>query len=75
MGHQISKSKFKAKALEIFRQAEASGDTVVVTYHGRPVPEVRPCLSRPPLEILRGTLIRYVDPTGAVHDDEWSAGQ
>lgn len=77
MAHQISKSEFKAKALEIFRQVEASGDTVVVTDHGRPALEVRPYRgqSRPPLEILRGTVIRYVDPTSPIDDNEWEAGQ
>ena len=33
----ISKSKLKAKMLEIFRQLEASGDELIVTDHGKPV--------------------------------------
>jgi len=33
----ISKSKLKAKMLEIFRQLEASGEELIVTDQGRPV--------------------------------------
>ena len=39
---QVSKSRFKAQALELFRQVEASGEPLVVTDHGRPPLEVRP---------------------------------
>ena len=42
MSAPISKSNFKAKALEIFRQVEASGEPVVITDHGEPKLEVRP---------------------------------
>ena len=38
---RVSKSQFKAHALELFRQIEASGEPLVITDHGRPVPEVR----------------------------------
>lgn len=31
--NQVSKTEFKAKALEYFRQVEASGETLVVTDH------------------------------------------
>ena len=39
---QVSKSVFKAKALEYLLQIETSGESVIVTDHGKPVPEVRP---------------------------------
>jgi PHD/YefM family antitoxin component YafN of YafNO toxin-antitoxin module len=42
MLQQISKSQFKAKALEFFRMIESSGETLVVTDHGEPKLEVRP---------------------------------
>ena len=35
--NMISKSKLKAKMLEIFRQLEASGEELIVTDQGRPV--------------------------------------
>lgn len=75
-GNQVSKSEFKAKALEYFRQVEASGESVIVTDHGKPTLEVRPYRSadRHPLDILRGSVVRYVDPTSRV-DVEWEAAQ
>lgn len=39
---QISKSEFKAKALEYFRQIESSGTSLIVTNHGKPSIEIRP---------------------------------
>lgn len=73
---QVSKSEFKAKALELFRQVEASGESVVITDHGKPALEVRPYRSdvRHPLDVLRGTVVRYVDPTDPV-DVEWESAQ
>jgi len=75
-GNQVSKSEFKAKALEFFRQVEASGESVVVTDHGKPALEVRPYRNadRHPLDVLRGSVVRYVDPTAPV-DVEWEAAQ
>lgn len=75
-GNQVSKSEFKARALEFFRQVEASGETVVVTDHGKPTLEVRPyrTYERNPLDVLRGSVVRYNDPTGPV-DVDWEAAQ
>lgn len=74
--NQVSKSEFKAKALEFFRQVEASGESVVITDHGKPALEVRPYRSntRKPLDMLRGSVVRYVDPTSPV-DVDWEAAQ
>jgi hypothetical protein len=38
----VSKSEFKAKALEFFRQIETTGRSFIVIDHGRLVLEVRP---------------------------------
>jgi len=38
----VSKSKLKAKMLEIFRQLEISGEELVVTDHGKPVLKIVP---------------------------------
>lgn len=75
--NQVSKSEFKAKALEFFRQVEASGHSVVVTDHGKPTLEVRPYrdAERSPLDILRGSVVRYDNPTDPVGVDEWEAAQ
>ncbi|MBS9402424.1 type II toxin-antitoxin system Phd/YefM family antitoxin [Halomonas sp. TRM85114] len=61
---EISKSQFKAKALEFFRQIEASGESIIVTDKGRPAIEVRRYKSdeRSPLEQLRGSVIELQDP-------------
>lgn len=74
---QVSKSEFKAKALEFFRYVEASGESVVITDHGKPTLEVRPyrSLQRKPLDILRGSVVRYDHPTDPVAEREWEAAQ
>lgn len=73
-GNQISKTHFKAKALEFFRQIETSGESVVITDHGKPALEIRPYrnVDRDPRDTLQGSVIRYDDPTAPV-DVEWEA--
>lgn len=75
--NQVSKSEFKAKALEYFRQIEASGESVIVTDHGKPALEVRPYRGedRHPLDILRGSVVRYENPTEPVAVSDWEAVQ
>jgi len=74
---QVSKSRFKAQALELFRQVEASGEPLVITDHGRPTLEVRPYRPvRPdanPLEELRGSVLRFDDPFAPVGENDWEA--
>lgn len=76
MSIQVSKSQFKAKALEFFRQIEANGESVVVTDHGLPKLEVRPYkqpVPHSPLERLRGSVLRYDQPSLPVAEDDWEA--
>ncbi len=77
MLNQVSKSQFKAKALEYFRQVEASGESVVVTDHGEPKLEVRRFRNsnRQPLELLRGTVLRFDQPTEPVAEHDWEAAK
>ncbi len=72
---QVSKSQFKAKALEFFRGVESSGETIIVTDKGQPTIEVRRYRSdkRSPLDRLRGTVVEYVEPTEPVGEDDWEA--
>jgi antitoxin (DNA-binding transcriptional repressor) of toxin-antitoxin stability system len=42
MTDTISKSRLKAKMLEIFRQLEAEGKELIVTDHGKPVLKISP---------------------------------
>ena len=73
--NQISKSGFKAKALEYFRQIETTGASIIVTDHGKPALEVRPYreTARHPLDILRGSVVRYENPTEPIADNDWEA--
>lgn len=75
---QVSKSHFKAHALQLFRQVEASGEPLVVTDHGRPTLELRPyrpaaSTDADPLEMLRGSVLRFDDPFVPVGVDDWDA--
>lgn len=75
--NHVSKSEFKAKALELFRQVEASGESLIVTDHGKPTLEVRRYrgLKRNPLDVLRGSAMRYDNPTDPIAIDDWEAGE
>ena len=77
MSTRVSKSQFKAKALEFFRQVEASGEPVIVTDRGQPKLEVRRYqpAARNPLDALRGTVLRYDRPTDPVGVEDWDAAQ
>ncbi len=72
---QVSKSEFKAKALEYFRLIESSGESVIVTDHGKPALEVRQYRpnDRKPLDVLRGSVVRYKNPTDPIAVDDWDA--
>jgi hypothetical protein len=69
----VSKSEFKAKALECFRAVEASGDAVIVTDNGQPTIEIRRYRAdkRSPLERLRGSIVEFRDPTQPVAEEDW----
>ena len=71
----VSKSRFKAKALEYFREVEASGREIVITDHGRPVLKlVRYRLDADsPESSLRDSVVRYDDPTSPVAEEEWES--
>jgi len=81
MVDHVSKSEFKAKALELFRRIEATGETVVITDHGRPRLEIRPFSDKPEggetadevFAPLRGMVMRYDDPFEPVGLDDWEA--
>jgi antitoxin (DNA-binding transcriptional repressor) of toxin-antitoxin stability system len=75
MQNPVSKSQFKAKALEILRQVETSGESVVVTDHGIPTIEVRRYRQKDinPRDVLRGSVIQYEKPTEPVGEENWEA--
>lgn len=75
MWEEVSKTEFKARALEYFRQVEAKGKTIIVTDKGRPTVQIRRYRrdDRPPLERLKGSVIEYIDPLEPVGEMEWEA--
>lgn len=76
METHVSKGVFKAKALEIMRGVEETGDEVVITNHGKPCLVVKPFKGESnPLQQLKGSVISYENPTDPVAgDDEWELG-
>ena len=75
MNQHVSKSEFKARALEYLRQVEKSGETLVITDHGKPVAEVRPyrTAESDPLATLKGSVLFYDRPMDPVGEDDWEA--
>ena len=75
MTKQISKSQFKAKALEFFREVETTGLPMVITDHGVPKLELRPLHKGKldALESLRGSVLRYDRPFDPVDGGAWEA--
>jgi len=74
---RISKSKFKARALEYFREVERTGRALVVTDHGRPVLKIVPYREDPSaaLSELRETVVRYDAPTEPVGVKDWESAK
>jgi len=71
----VSKSRFKPRALEYFRQVEETGKPLIITDHGKPVLKVTPFSTNPDeiLKELRGTLKKYDHPTDPVAEEDWNA--
>lgn len=70
---QISKTEFKAHALEVLRDIEQSGQPRIITDRGRPTLEIRKLRQQKmdPLEILKGTVVKYEAATAPVADNDW----
>lgn len=69
----ISKTEFKAHALEVFRDIEKTGESRIITDRGKPTLEIRKLREskKSPLELLRGTVVKFIDPTAPVAEDDW----
>ena len=74
---RVSKSEFRAKAFELLRRVESSGESLILTDRGRPMLELRPYRAdaRDPLDILRGTLLRYDNSMDPVAEHDWEAAR
>lgn len=77
MSDTISKSKFKPRALEFFREVERTGQPLVITDRGRPVLRIVPFEqdSAALLSAFRGMIRRYDDPLQPVGVDDWAASK
>jgi len=73
----VSKSKFKARALEYFREVERTGRPLIVTDHGRPVLKIVPYKEEPTtaLRELKDSVVRYEAPLEPVSDSDWEAAE
>ncbi len=71
----ISKSQFKPRALQYFREIEKTGKTLVISDRGKPVLKIVPYVENPEeaLKALRNTVIKYKDPTEPVGLEDWEA--
>ena len=70
---QISKTEFKAHALEVLRDVEQSGEPRIITDRGKPTIEIKKLRQRDvdPLERLKGSVIKYEAATDPVAMDDW----
>ena len=76
MATSVSKSRFKAHALEFFRQVELSGKPLIITDRGKPVLQLVPYHDDPDaaVRVLRETVVKYRAPTRPVDEDDWESG-
>ena len=73
MRETVSKSQFKPRALEYFRQVEKTRTPLVITDRGRPVLKLVPYTEDPDeaLKELRGSVLKYEEPTEPVGLEDW----
>ena len=73
MPHEISKSAFKAHALEVMRGIEQTGEDVVITAHGKRSLVIKQYQDNAisPLEKLKGTVVSFDEPTAPICEDDW----
>ena len=77
MSTTVSKSRFKARALELFRQVERTGQPIIITDRGVPVLKVMPYREDPEaaVRMLRESVIKYDLPTKPVGEDDWESNK
>lgn len=72
----VSKSKFKAKALEYFRLVELKNESFVITHNNNPVAKVVPIKSKEKtsediFKELGGSILKYDHPFDPVGLEDW----
>jgi len=75
MSKTVSKSRFKAKALEYFREVERTGQDIVITDKGKSVLRVTVFVddAEQGRRSVRGSVIQFEDPTDPVGLEDWEA--
>ena len=75
MEEMISKSQFKPRALQYFREVEQTGKELIISDRGKPVLKIVPYTENPEeaLKSLRNTVVKYDDPTEPVGLEDWEA--
>ena len=75
MVRRVSKSQFKPRTLEYFRQVEQSGEALIITDHGHPVLKVIPYSAEPSdvLNALRNSVRKYDRPMDPVGLEDWES--
>lgn len=75
MPETVSKSQFKARALEYFRQVERTGKELIITHHGEPVLRLVPYRHEPDeaFRMLRDSVLEYEAPTEPVGVEDWES--
>jgi prevent-host-death family protein len=73
MAKTTSKTQFKARALEYLREVERTREELIIMDRGRPVVKLIPFAPEPPSALLslRGSVVRYDDPTEPVGETDW----
>jgi prevent-host-death family protein len=73
MEEMISKSQFKPRALQYFREVEKTGQAIIISDRGKPVLKIVPYTENPEdaLKSLRHTVVKYEDPTEPVGLEDW----
>jgi len=75
MTNKVSKSRFKAHALALFRQVQRTGTPLVITDHGKPVLTISPYRAdkESAIQVLRDSVVKYDAPTKPVAEGDWAA--
>lgn len=69
-------SKFKAECIAVLKEAQRTGEPVVVTRRGIPIARIEPILDNPPerrLGALRGRMRIKADLVASDFDSDWEA--
>jgi antitoxin (DNA-binding transcriptional repressor) of toxin-antitoxin stability system len=72
----ISISEFKTKCLSVLQELNNTNETLIITKHGKPFAEVRPCAKdlESTLKKFRGSVVQEGDLINPI-DEEWEATQ